>query len=505
MIHQKKMNNKFTAPFKGWKTVLVALLLFNGLSSYGNESPLVFTLQEVIELAQTQSPEILAARHSFRASYWHHVAHRANYLPSLSFRSDPNFNRMMNALTLPDGSMQFVQQHLLRTDATFEITQAVPLTGGHFSVRSRLQRIDLLSAGTHSYSSAPVVVGYSQSLFGVNQLRWDRRIEPLRFAEAKRQYAEALESVAVRAVQHFFGLAMAQTNFEIATRNLENAETLNVFGQGRYNIGTITQNDMMQLEINMLVAENNKMDAEMNLLNRTQILRNFLGIRETVPIEVVIESEVPLVIINEEEAVQHAYANGSDMLQWQRRLLESDRNVAQARANTGLRAELFMEFGLAQTGGTINEAFRNPLDQQWVGVGIRLPILDWGRGRGQREVARSQRDLVMSNAEQARINLEMNISQLVHQFNMQTYQLNVAARMDYTAERRGEIAHRLFMLDRTTVLELNNSISERDSARRNYVNALQTFWQLYYLLRSITLFDFQQGIPITEDYQLLIR
>ena len=490
---------------KNMKKIILALLLLKTFHAFGNEQSMVFTLQEVIELAQTQSPDILRERHNFRASYWHHVAHRAGYLPSLSFRSDPGFNRRMSAITQPDGTLRFVQQNFLRTDATFEISQAVPLTGGHLSLRSRLERLDQLSDGTRRYSSVPVIIAYSQTLFGVNHLRWNQRIEPLRFAEAKRRYVEALESVAVRAVQQFFGLAMAQTNLEIAYINLTNAEMLYLFAQGRYNIGTITENEMLQLEISRLIAENDKMNAEMNLIQRTQMLRNFLGIHETVPIEVVIESEVPLIIINEEEALAHTLANGSDILQMQRLLLESDRNVAQARATTGLRADLFLEFGLAQQGSTIEEAFQSPLDQQFVGVGIRLPILDWGRGRGQREMARSQRDLTISQIEQNRVNIEMNISRLVQEFNMQMYQLNVAARRDYTAERRGEITQRLFMLDRITVLELNTSIAERDTARRRYIIALQTYWELYYRLRSVTLFDFRQGIPIVEDYQLLIR
>ena len=487
------------------KKIILALLLLKSFHTFGNESAMVFTLQEVIQLAQTQSPDILAARHNFRANYWHYVAHRAGYLPSLSFGSDPGVTRRMSAITQPDGTLQFMQQNFLRTDGFFEITQAIPLTGGHLSLRSGLERIDQLNDGTHRYSSVPVIIAYRQSLFGVNHLRWDRRIEPLRFAEAKRRYVETLELVARSAVQQFFGLAMAQTNLEIAYTNLANAEMNYVFARGRYNIGIITENEMLQLENNRLVAENDKMNAEMHLIQRTQMLRNFLGIRETVPIEVVIESEVPLILINEEEALAHTLANGSDMLQMQRLLLERDRAVAQARANTGLRADLFVEFGLAQQGSTIEEAFRNPLNQQFAGVGIRLPILDWGRGRGQREMARSQRDLTISQIEQSRVNIEMNISRLVQEFNMQMYQLNVAARFNYTAERRGEITQRLFMLDRITVLELNTSIAERDTARRRYISALQTYWELYYTLRSVTLFDFRQGIPIVEDYQLLIR
>jgi outer membrane protein TolC len=487
------------------KKIIVILLLIKSFNISASEPAMVFTLQEVIALAQQQSPDILEARHNFRANYWRHVAHRANYLPALSFSSSPNFNRMINAVQQPDGTMLFMQQELLNTNAGFTISQNIPLTGGNLSVSSSLQRLDLLNVGTHSYRSVPLIISYSQTLFGFNQLRWDRRIEPLRFAEAKRRYVRDLEAVAGRAVQHFFNLALAQTNLEIANINFANADTLYVFAQGRYNIGTITENDMLQLEISRLTEERNRMVARMDLDNAIQNLRAFLGIRDTTPIEVLIDSAVPLIFIDEAQALAYATENSVDMLALQRQLLESDSEVARVRANTGLRADLFMQFGLAQTGGTLESVFQNPLDQQYVELGIRMPILDWGRGRGQREMARSNRDLVYARVEQEKINFEMNISRLVRQFNLQSYQLNVAARVDYTAERRSEVARRLFILGRSTILDLNASISERDAARRNYIHALHTYWFLYHQLRSITLFDFGQNIPITEDYRLLIR
>ena len=487
------------------KKIIVILLLAKSFSLSANDAVLTFSLQETIALAQVQSPQILQARHQFRSSYWHHVYHRANFLPSLTFSSDPFLNRRLNPITQSDGTIVFRPQNVLNTDATFTISQNVPLTGGSVFVRSSLHRLDLLNDNTHSYLSTPLVVGFSQSLFGFNQLRWDRRIEPLRFAEAKRRYVEHLELVAVRAVALFFNLAMAQTNLEIARTNFENAEMNFGFAQGRYNIGTITENDMLQLEVRKLTEEGNRLMAQMQLDDAMENLRAFLGIRETLPIEVIIDSEIPLLFIDESRALRYAQENATDMLTMQRRQLESESAVARTRANTGLRVDLYMEFGLAQTGADIPTAYRNPLDQQFVQLGVRLPILDWGRGRGQREVARSNRDLVQAQVEQDQINFEMNVTRLVNQFNLQPHQLNVASRVAETAERQNEIARRLFLLDRITILELNNSTAERDAMKRNFINTLHTYWSLYYMLRSITLFDFQQNIPIVEDYQLLIR
>ena len=55
------------------------------------------------------------------------------------------------------------------------------------------------------------------------------------------------------------------------------------------------------------------------------------------------------------------------------------------------------------------------------------------------------------------------------------------------ALRRYDVARWLYMQGRTTLLEFNTSINEKDNAQRAFINALQTYWSLYYGLRSLTL------------------
>ena len=74
------------------------------------------------------------------------------------------------------------------------------------------------------------------------------------------------------------------------------------------------------------------------------------------------------------------------------------------------------------------------------------------------------------------------------------------AKTDITAERRFEVARRLYLMGKSTILDLNSAISEKDSARRNRISALRNYWGLYYTLRSITGYDFEKGIKI--DYQI---
>ena len=68
-----------------------------------------------------------------------------------------------------------------------------------------------------------------------------------------------------------------------------------------------------------------------------------------------------------------------------------------------------------------------------------------------------------------------------------------------------KLPRKLYILGKSTILDLNASISEKDSARRNYVSALYNYWSLYYTLRSMTLYDFERNEQLTEDYNLLIE
>lgn len=457
------------------------------------------TLQQTIDHARRYSPDAQSARHSFRSSYWNYRYYRANYLPNLSLSSTPYLDRAINKVTQSDGSVKFVEQNLLSTNLTLSLTQNVTWTGGTFFVETSAQRLDLFSDNSHSYQTSPVNIGYQQSLFGYNSLKWNRRIEPVRYREARKKYAETLELVAAAATQKFFDLATAQSNYETACTNYANADTLYMYARGRYDIGTISENEMLQLELNKLTEETNRMNARIEVDNAMQELRSYLGIQQDMELHVNISDFVPQFQIDLDEALLLASQNSPDIDNMQLRRLESESAVAQARANAGLKADIYLRFGLTQTSDRWREAYRNPMDQQYVSLSISLPILDWGRGKGQVRVAKSNRDLVKTQVEQDKTDFDLNIRKLVKQFNLQARRVHIAARTDTTARRRAEVARRLYLLGQSTVLDLNASISEKDSARRAYLTALYDYWSLYYTLRSLTLYDFGRGREVEVE------
>ena len=81
--------------------------------------------------------------------------------------------------------------------------------------------------------------------------------------------------------------------------------------------------------------------------------------------------------------------------------------------------------------------------------------------------------------------------------------VQIAMKTDQTARRRHEVARKLYLLGKSTILDLNASVTEKDSASRNFLYALSNYWNLYYMLRSMTLYDFARHSEISVDYKKL--
>lgn len=464
-----------------------------------------FTLNEAIVLAQQKSPEVMMARNSFISAYWRYRSFRADLRPSLILTSDPTLNRSINKVTLSDGADKFVEQNLLTSGLSLSINQNVTFTGGILSLTSNLERLDLLSNNTASYRANLVTIGYRQSLFGYNSMKWNRKTEPLYYAKAKKEYAASLELVSSAVVRYFFDLAQAQNNLRIARYNYACADTLYRFAQRRYKIGSITENDMLQHEINKLTEEANVMNAEIELDNCMRNFRSYLGIPEPKPIIVKTDDDIPSFKVDVDKALRYAYENNPNIDNMQLRHIESDRQVAVAKSNAGFKADLYVQLGLTQTADKIKNTYRNPMDQQYISINISLPILDWGRGRGNIKVAENNRELEQVRIKQELMDFEQTVKQIIKQFNLQATRVSIARKMAETSRRRYDVAMYLYWGEKISMLELNNALSEKDSAQRGYITALADFWNYYFTIRKLTLYDFYYDREITREYELLIK
>ncbi len=492
-----------------FKNLLYCLVLsaFCASPLFGEETQrMSLSLSEVMMRARRNSVDAEVALNQLKSAYWEYRSYRAELLPEVSLNATlPSYRKQYSSYMNNDGSYSFVRNNYLQMDGELSVTQNIWLTGGKVSVNTSLDFYRQFgSPAFNRYMTIPVALTLTQPIFGVNNLKWDRKIEPVRYSEAKAQFLSATENVALTAINYYFSLLMAQENHSIAEQNLENAERLYEVAKEKREMGRISQNDLLQMELNLLNAKSDLTDCVSDLKSNMFNLRSFLDYGENVDIVPEIPVDVPEVEINYGDALEKALANNKFAKNMLRRQLEADYEVAKAK---GAQREinLFAQIGYTGTDKNFAGGYQNLKDNQVVEIGFEIPLVDWGRRKGKVKVAESNRKLVESQVRQENMNFNQNLFILVERYGNQLRQLETARRADEIAQKRYATNVETFLIGKISTLDLNDSRVKKDEARREYVNELYRFWNYYYQIRSLTLWDYQKDTGIDADFDSIIK
>lgn len=466
-------------------------------------------LQEVIKLAHENSLDALLAKHRFRSSYWSFRSYQANYLPSVSLQTDiVDLSRsIVKDVVLENGEWvtKYAPSNRLSSTVSLEASQNIPITGGRVYVSSELGRLDLLNDDPASLMSTPVSIGLMQPLFGFNKFKWQKKIEPLKYEEAKKNYLSSMEDVNLKAVRYFYDLALAQMNVKTSKFNVANNDTLYQIARGRFELGMIDQGDLMQMELNLLTSTDNLNKNILDLEVKKSNLKTFLGFIDQINIELVTTLDVPKLKVDVDQAIQHARELNPTMLSMERSIMEAEQNVAQVQATARFNANLMASYGLTQRASDFATVYKDPQQSQRLNIGVTVPILDWGMRKGQVKMAKSSLEVTKVNVEQQKIDFEQQVFLDIMQFNMQDEQLILAAKTDTISRTRYDITKQKFMLGSLDVLKLNDALAQKDRAITNYMSALRTYWNYFYNVRKTTLWDFERNLPLEQRYDDLIQ
>lgn len=454
-----------------------------------------FTLEDIIARAKSESPAALREETIRENRYWEYRLFRADYNPQLRLNGIfPQYQQAFNRVEQPDGSFAFlpVQQNLV--DLELGLQQVIAPTGGVLSVNSSTQRFDNFRPRPGSpqtlWSGVPVNVRLEQPIFAFNRFKWNRKLAPLQFEESKRDYVEGMEEVSQRAAQLFFNYLIAQVDLEIAEKNLINTEEIYKIERGRYEIGTTFEDKLLQVELQVLQAKQARARARLDMETSALGLRSFIGINEATEISLVLPDKIPELNVNVEQAIELAFQNRADALGFERRIIEADANVAQARGDR-FQMDIRASYGYNNAALNWNDIYADPNTQALVNMTLSVPVLDWGRNKARMEVSKANKRLVEYTVQQDIINFEEEIFTRVKNFNMLKDRLEITKTSDQVADKRYEIARNRYLSGKVTITDLNIAQQEKDSNRKEFVNSLREYWTAYYNLRQLTLYDFE--------------
>jgi len=489
------------------------IFTFIGFLSYGQNAPSevkVYSLRETINIARQQSIASKQASTTRENRFWQFQSYRSNYKPQLGLDGTlPGYNRSFRATPQNDGTVKFLPVQQNSSDINLRLQQPIAPTGATIFLNSGINRFDnfldndaLDLTKYHQYSGTPLEIGLVQPLFQYNKLKWDKKIEPLKYQESQREYFESLEEISVNTTRRFFDLILAQINLEIAQKNVANNDTIFKIAQGRYNLGKIAENELLQLELQLMNSRQQVAQARLDIEIRGLRLRTWVGLNDVSTMQLLLPEEIPDFEINEQTALVYAKANRSDPISYERRKLEANSAIAQAKGDAGPQADLIARFGLTNStfrDAPVGDLYVDPKDQQIVQMGFQIPIMDWGRRKSRLKTAEANQKLVEYTVDQDLITFDEEILTQVRQIAMLKDQVKITQLADDIAQRRYDITKNRYLIGKIAITDMNIALTEKDEAKARYIQSLQDFWTAYFNLRYLTLYDFENNFQIISD------
>lgn len=479
----------------------ICILIGPGFAIAQDTIVYTLSLKNVVDLAISQSSSVKYVQNQDVNYYWRWKNHQTRFRPQLTLSGDlPDFQNQTKPIIQPDGSVKFNQVTQLETSAQLSINQPIPQLGATVYAASGITRLQDFNNGTVGFSGYPVSVGIYQPLFAYNWMKWTRLTEPLVYEAAQKRFTESIEEISYNATSRFFNYLRIQTNYSLAETNLKNSRDNLKIAEVKRGLGNISDNDFSRIQLSVFNAQKALNNARINLKNADYELKKYIGLDQNQAISLTIPLDMILWEVDPQKALAESLENRKETPDFERRLIQADRDLTQAKRNAGVNATLNMSYGISNSADAFSGIYENPEQQQNVKLSMSIPILDWGRSESQVKLAESQRELVLYDVYQDRQDFERRVVVQVEQFNLIKSQIETAQAADNVAASGYLIALKKFQNGEISITDLNISLAEREGAKRDYIRSIENYWESFYLMREVTLYDFefQQKIYYTN-------
>ncbi len=458
-------------------------------------------LDSILSLALKKSKDIEQLKIEYNIYSKNKKKFKIDYLPQISLKlSTPNFNRSIFEVVQPDGSTRFREQNSANSNLSLSISQILPFTGGSFSLRNSLSRLDQFGDNNTTYYSASWLnFSYTQPLSSINLLKWKRKINSFENDYEEVEFAQKIEKINQKSIELYFEVIINNLILQRITNDLKNYRLKLDVIKELIKLDEATDLEFNQNKIFYLQKKQDSLQQidkcaysmkEINNFLQTKILYNFN------------ESLVPPLYfnINEEDAVSH-YINNSYKKLENSKLSYLEMDILSEKSRRFLDASFNLGFGFNNSQEfSLNNILYNPSLSQSLNFGLSIPLLDWGKGKIKYQISIDKYELEKLKLNEIKIENTNKLKLLISE-NKRVYELlNIEVEKRKLLEIESKNIKELFFRNEITIYdfeEFNNKILE---SVLNETKLIKRLWLIYFKIREVTLFDFKGNEKISYSF-----
>src|SRR5690625_5297927 len=476
-------------------------LPFSGEYSAGPEDTLYLTLEDVIDISLSGSPEIELADIRYAIANLQYNRFAIFLRPSLTLNADtPILNRTISVINQPAGREASVDGCTIRNRVGASLDYQMASTGGRVYVATSIERLDVFRTEAFPYSKSyfftPVTIGLEQPLFQFNAIKWQKEI--LQRQEEQTDAGRILEQekVVYDVVSAFNELELIRRNMELMRNKIEDARSLIGIKEKLFMRGSGSLAEMKQLALDTLRTSIDYQAVRLDYENKNRELMDLCGLDRKHLLIPVSTAEIYLPSVDLNTAVDQAIHNRARSSGIRLRMAEANRDIEQAEKDRGVALDISASLGINNTAETFSGLQYHFLDRELLSVGLRMPITDWGRRRINRQLANIQLDHLQKTLDEEERSITRQVIDLYRHYDFLREKMEVNTIALRTAEEIYESVRDQYLRGSIDWVSLQQNRSNLDNAILIFHQTRADAVRTYYQIRSLVLYDFERNEPL---------
>ncbi len=458
------------------------------------------SLDEILRLAKNQSLKAKIAAKEFGISRLDYKYYKAEQKPVLSLQMTPILysGDAVQRYSYEEDRTYYRNQNSLFSSAQLRLQQNVRILGGFLYMDTDMRYYQSFGDNRYrQFASVPLRVGYSQNLLGYNSYAWDRKIAPMIYKISEKKFLLELEELSEDIVSRYFSLLLQKERQLLAERNYRNCDTLCNKGELEVRLGRLTRLKLDEMKMERSKAKTLAMKAKMEFDVGKVTLAKKLQVSSDV--EVVMPLCVPTATILLDDAVKFARQNSWEVLLAEKETKVKRKIMKKQNVQRFADVNLDVSVGLHQMSENIGGAYKKPMREQNVSIGVTMPLATFGRTKFKHQQAVLEYDKACLELEEVVDGVENEVVSIVGKLYLQKEIFQNARETWDCSQKMYETVLLQHRLGRWEIESLHLAVTNMMSAQLEYYTALADYWRLWYRIRCLTLYDFERRQPIAME------
>ncbi len=474
------------------------MTLFLPCLSVGQE----LTLYDAINVCVYNTKYVRSKRLALANTQMEYDNFKKSLLPSLSLNLTPiSFDRSMRLLqNYSTGEYSNVEEYSNTTSGSISITQRIEATGGVLTFSSSLNFLREFTTRNNNFSSTPMYLSYTQSLFGGGKsLRLEKTISQLKNDIAMKNFCTSVSTEQQKILALYLKAYSHKFDIDFYVKTVNMGDSLLMHAKMRMDFGKITEYEYNMVELQHL---DNKMALEQSryaYLSSMCELENELSLHN-IELAELTETAFPR-YLDEEDVLSKVNRNNPESKKLEIERVNAEYAMHQVWINNQFNADISLNYGLNQYANSLADAYRHPNQRQAMYVTFRVPVFQWGINRNKLKMARNEYETILLSQESAMDNFKKEIHDNVIGYNMSRALMDAASRKYELSARQYSFAVMKFNSGKIAAIELSDANREYLQAKQNYISVLTDLFTKYYNIRHLALHDFIEGRDMLDLIQ----